>query len=127
MNSIRQLIKDFSKDIEQNELDFAMTQFFTKNIEKGEYLLSENKICRQLCIVKSGCFKVIYNSDTIIWFAFENMPITEMQSFISQTPSQFSIQAIEQSKVFIGKYSTIKSFLRNMCNRREYKSGITFI
>ena len=100
MHTIRQLIKDFSKDIKTDELDYIMTQFTIKTIEKGDFLLSETKICRQLSIVKSGCFKVIYNADTIIWFAFENMPITEMQSFITQAPSQFSIQAIEPSEVF---------------------------
>ena len=120
MNTIRQLIKDFSKNIQNDELDFVMTHFSTKYIEKGEYLLTENKICKQLSIVKSGCFKVIYNSDTIIWFAFENMPITEMQSFISQTPSQFEIQAIEKSEVFTidfdemqmlyDKYDSFKTF-----------------
>jgi CRP-like cAMP-binding protein len=100
MNEIRQLIKDFSKNIQNDELDFILTHFSIKCFEKGEYLLKENKICKQLSIVKSGCFKVIYNTETIIWFAFENMPITEMQSFISQTPSKFEIQAIETSEVF---------------------------
>ncbi len=108
MFSVRQLIKEFSNDIEENELDVVMTYFSTKCVEKGEYLLSKNQICRQLSIVKSGCFKVIYNADTIIWFAFENMPITEMQSFISQSPSQFTIQAIEQSEVYTIDYDKMQ-------------------
>lgn len=48
------------------------------------------------------------------------MPITEMQSFISQTPTQFSIQAVEKSEVFAidfdkmqmlyDKYDSFKTF-----------------
>ena len=108
MNTIRQLIKDFSNGIQNDELDFVMTYFSTHCIKKDEYFLAENKVCKQLAIVKSGCFKVIYNSDTIIWFAFENMPITEMQSFISQQPSQFAIQAIENSEVFTLNYEDMQ-------------------
>jgi len=52
MNSVRQLIKDFSKGIRRDELDFIMTHFSTKKIKKGEYLLVENKICKQFSIVK---------------------------------------------------------------------------
>jgi CRP-like cAMP-binding protein len=100
MDSIRQLIKDFSKNIQTEELDFILKRFEVKSFDKGDYLLKENKICKELSIVKSGCFKVIHNLDTIIWFAFEHMPITEMQSFILQKPSEFSIQAMEKSETY---------------------------
>jgi CRP/FNR family transcriptional regulator, anaerobic regulatory protein len=108
MQPIRQLIKDLAKGITTDELDFVMTHFRIKSVEKGDYLLHENRICRDLSIVKSGCFKVTHHSDTIIWFAFENMPITEMQSFITQSPTAFSIQAIENSEVFTIDYETLQ-------------------
>lgn len=127
MEAIRQLIKDFSKDIRKEDLEDILTYFSVQSTPKEGYLLKKNKICKHLSIVKSGCFKVLYNEDSIIWFAFEEMPITEMQSLITQTPSKFSIQAMEDSEVFIldyddlqmlyNKYESFKTFRLRMTER----------
>lgn len=127
MEAIRQLIKEFSGGIRKDELENILSYFSIQSIPKEEYLLKKNKICKQLSIVKSGCFKVMYEEDSIVWFAFEEMPITEMQSLITQNPSQFYIQAIEDSEVFVlgqddlemlyNKYESFKTFRLRMTER----------
>lgn len=108
MEIIRDIIIKFSPATTNEELDKILEQFRVDKIGANEYLLKEGKTCRQLSIVKSGCFKVIYGIDRITWFAFEGMPITEMQSFISQQSSKFSIQAIEDSQVFSIDYEKLQ-------------------
>ncbi len=127
MDIIRKLIKDFSKGVSNDELDDILTHFKTKPVSKGGYLLRENSTCRQLTIVKTGCFKVLYGAETIVWFAFERMPITEMQSFVTQKPSKFTIRAMEDSEVFVidykdlqllyTKYDAFKTFGLHMTER----------
>jgi CRP/FNR family transcriptional regulator, anaerobic regulatory protein len=107
MQYIKQLIKDFTPHITDEELADVISHFSVKKIKKEQYLLGKNKICKQLAIVKSGCLKVLYG-ESIVWFAFEQMPITEMQSFITQTKSAFTIQAIEDAEVFFIEYEYLQ-------------------
>jgi CRP-like cAMP-binding protein len=124
MNTIKQLIKDFSKGIKNEELDDILTYFHVESYQKNDFLLRENKVCKHLSIVKSGCFKVVYDNAAIVWFAFENMPITEMQSFINQKPSQFSIQALEDAEVYQISYENLEKLYARYDNFKLF--GLRF-
>lgn len=125
MQIIKDIIVQFSPATTNEELDKILEQFRIVKIELNKYLLKEGKTCKQLSIVKSGCFKVIYGMDRITWFAFEGMPITEMQSFISQKVSKFSIQAIEDSEVFSIDYEKLQSLYQEIENFKFFGLKMT--
>jgi CRP/FNR family transcriptional regulator, anaerobic regulatory protein len=103
MEQLRHFIKHISPQITDLELDFIVTKFTIKTIAKGRFLLKRQQVCPDFCIVKKGCFKIFYiekEKETNAWFAFEQMPITEMNSFITQKPSQYAIQALEDSEIY---------------------------
>ena len=90
----------------------------TKNVSKGEILLSSGEIASFAYKVDSGCLKsyVIDHAgkEHILQFAPEGWLISDMDSFTNGTPSIIFIDAIEDSVVSIisksdfGDFSTLK-------------------
>ncbi|MBD2768115.1 Crp/Fnr family transcriptional regulator [Hymenobacter sp. BT664] len=123
MEKLRGLIHEVAGQVTDSELAVILTKFRIKKIKKDQHLLRQGQVCRELCFVKSGCFKVIYphaNREINVWFAFEEMPITEMQSFITQSPSQYTIRALENAEVFAIEYNDLQKLYEEFSSFRFF-------
>ncbi|MEP5792396.1 MAG: Crp/Fnr family transcriptional regulator [Cyclobacteriaceae bacterium] len=81
-----------------------------KTIKKGSFLLEEGAICKNFYIVISGSFRLYYlkdGIDTSVWFSFKNNSSIELHSYISQSPSEYYIECIEDAEVIIISKSDI--------------------
>lgn len=77
-------------------------KFKSRVIKKNEFLLREGETCRDLVFVQKGCLRLFYLKEDIeisVWFAFEQSSAIEIYSFISEYPSNYFLQAIEDSQV----------------------------
>jgi CRP/FNR family transcriptional regulator, anaerobic regulatory protein len=77
---------------------------FEKELAKGEKLLDEGRICRNIYYVQQGGVRAFYykdGKDIASWFSFEQDIAVAMYSFVSQKPSIESIEALETT-VLIG-------------------------
>lgn len=84
------------------ELDDITNKFKSKTVKKNNYLLRQGDTCKDLVFVQKGCLRLYYLKDDIevsVWFAFEQSSAIEIYSFISENPSNYFIQAIEDSEV----------------------------
>lgn len=74
-----------------------------KTFQKGQLMLSEGEVCRYLFLVEKGLLRLFFydkaGNDITHWFAAEEMLLTDPGSYFNQTPSFFSIQAIEETTV----------------------------
>jgi CRP-like cAMP-binding protein len=89
---------DFSHD----ELERITSKFQLRKIEKNDFLFRQGEICKYFIFIKSGCLRLFYFNDETevsVWFAFANSSAIEISSFISQSPSNYYMQAIEESEV----------------------------
>lgn len=89
-------------DLSDAELEDITNKFKSKTIKKNNYLFSQGNICKDLLFVKKGCLRLFYLKDGIeisVWFAFEQSSAIEIYSFISENPSNYFLQAIEDSEV----------------------------
>ena len=80
----------------------VVNQFKERNLRKHDYLLREGQVCRDFTFVQSGCLRMFYTNeetDVSVWFAFAKSSAIEISSFLSETPSEYSIQAIEETTV----------------------------
>jgi CRP-like cAMP-binding protein len=69
-------------------------------LTKGDYLITEGKVCNHIYFLKKGSLRGFYNLDgkeISYWFAFENDFVTSFYSFITRKPSVENIQLIEDS------------------------------
>lgn len=67
---------------------------------KGDYLLTEGKVCRHMYFVQQGGLRGFYNLDgkeITHWFGFENDFVTSFHSFITQEPAVENLQLLEGS------------------------------
>jgi CRP-like cAMP-binding protein len=87
----------------EEALEQVAGKFKTKTIKKNDFLLKHGEICKDLVFVQRGCLRLFYLKDQIevsVWFAFEHSSAIEIHSFISETPSTYYLQAIEDSEVW---------------------------
>lgn len=104
------LIEHIKKYVELND---EQTQLVLANmkpitLKKKAYLLKEGQICSSLYFVEKGCLRYFFINDKgteqITQFAIENWWISDYMSFDTQSPSQFYIQAIENTEVYVFDY-----------------------
>ena len=84
------------------ELEDITNKFKSKVVKKNNYLLRQGDTCKDLVFVQKGCLRLYYLKDDIevsVWFAFPESSAIEIYSFISGNPSDYFLQAIEDSEV----------------------------
>jgi CRP-like cAMP-binding protein len=74
----------------------------TKIIAKGDYLIREGEVEKNLYWVESGAVRVFYLTEFeehVIRLGYKNSFINSLSSFIKQTPSEFFVEAIRKTTV----------------------------
>jgi len=91
--------------LSEAEQKLVKTFFSPKKIRKKQYLLQEGNICRHLAFVEKGLSRS-YNVDEkgiehMIHFAWEGWWMADMLSFLSNEPSTYHIDAIEDAELLL--------------------------
>ncbi|HLD54351.1 MAG TPA: Crp/Fnr family transcriptional regulator [Sediminibacterium sp.] len=91
--------------LSEAEQKLVKTFFSPKKIRKKQYLLQEGNICRHLAFVEKGLLRS-YNVDEkgvehMIHFAWEGWWMADMLSFLSDEPSTYHIDAIEEAELLL--------------------------
>jgi CRP-like cAMP-binding protein len=88
--------------LSDTELDDIVSKFKSKTVKKNSYLLRQGNTCKDIVFVQKGCLRLYYLKEDIevsVWFAFPQSSAIEIYSFISENPSGYFLQAIEDSEV----------------------------
>ena len=86
-----------------------------KTIKEGEILLKEGDICRNLYFLNEGLTKIFsINGDKefIMRFFSESQMFSVFDSFLTKTPSKFTIIALEDSLVSMISYTEMETLSR---------------
>lgn len=91
--------------LSEAEQKLVKTFFSPKKIRKKQYLLQEGNICKHLAFVEKGLLRS-YNVDEkgiehMIHFAWEGWWMADMLSFLSNEPSTYHIDAIEEAELLL--------------------------
>jgi CRP-like cAMP-binding protein len=98
-------LKDFINtyvSFPEDELEDIVSKFRSKKIKKNGFLLKQGQICNDLIFVQSGCLRLYYIHEGIevsVWFALQHSSAIEIYSFISETPTNNYLQAIEETEI----------------------------
>lgn len=100
-------------------IEKLMTLFQTKGkaktFAKGEFLIKEGEVEKNLYLIEEGAVRAILLSDLeehTIRLGYEGSFINSLSSFIKQSPSEFYIEAIRKTTVKI----IAKEALQNLIN-----------
>jgi CRP/FNR family transcriptional regulator, anaerobic regulatory protein len=129
MKELRDYIKQISTETTEFELDYIISKFIIRKVPKGNFLIQGQQTCKEFSIVKKGSFKIFYtnhdNANINVWFAFEKMPSTEMHSFITQQPTHYSVQALEDTEIYTIEYNHLQELYRQFNSFQNFGLKMT--
>jgi len=89
--------------MDETELDYIAGLFKPRKLKKHEFLLQQGTVCSDVVFAQDGCVRLYYLDDDMeisVWFAFANSSAIDIYSFISEKPSIYFLQAIEESEIW---------------------------
>lgn len=105
MELLKQHIKDVIGYIPTDELNAFCNYFTLKTFKKHSYILKQGEVCNFEGFITKGCCSITYTDSRdksfTLYFAVEGMWVVELDSLLHGLPSQFSIQAIEDSEILM--------------------------
>lgn len=119
MTELEQYINSHFEIIQPSELTAVSSLFNQVTLKKGNCLLTEGKLCDKFCFIKSGFLRVfaIPNGIEVTqWIATRGYFGTDFSSFFFGSPSRWTIQALENTELFIitkEDYTKIESLVPN--------------
>lgn len=88
-----------------------------KTIAKGEYIVRPGEVCTAQTYVTEGALRSYYRhengSDHTIQFAVEDWFISDFNSYITQTPAQLYVEALEKSTLQQISYTDTEDLCQN--------------
>ncbi|MRJ08727.1 Crp/Fnr family transcriptional regulator [Ornithobacterium rhinotracheale] len=108
--------------------DALLNQLFanceTLDLEKNEYLLRNNEICKYIYFVENGLLRQFYidkkGKEHVLYFAPENWFITDRESLFFDEKSIYNIQALEPSKVLCISKELLKNIAKKIPNFHDF-------
>jgi CRP-like cAMP-binding protein len=121
INPFAQYLMSFVK-LRQKELELLNELFETKHYKQGEMILKENVVCKHIVFILSGLARSYYINNEgkeYTWYfhfndadsKFENYYLIDYNSFLSQNPAQFNIEAIENCEVVMLSFENIQKLI----------------
>lgn len=94
--------------LSDEELGLMDTFLHKRFIKKGDYLIKQGEICKEIAFIKHGVLRSFFineeGDETTNCITFENDLMNAFSSFIKQEPTQENIQAIIDTEIeFISK------------------------
>jgi CRP-like cAMP-binding protein len=101
-----------------DDVDYLIDKLSYRKYLKGQYILQQGDISKTECFIVKGCTKMFYMDEAgqehIIMFSIEDWWTSDLGSFISQTPSDFNVQCIEDTELIQFSHDTIEAIFENI-------------
>jgi CRP-like cAMP-binding protein len=92
-------------NISAEEFEFCKTLFQPKKLRKRQYLLQEGDVCKYTIFVESGLLRTFTidekGTEYILQFAFEGWWMGDIYSFLTDEPSVYNIEALENCELLL--------------------------
>ena len=91
--------------ITDEEFEFCKTLFIPKKLRKKQYLLQEGDVCRYTSFVEKGMLRTFTvdekGNEPILQFSFEGWWIADLYSFLTEEPSIYNVEALENCELLL--------------------------
>jgi CRP-like cAMP-binding protein len=102
--NIHQVISSYIA-ISKDEWSHYSSMLHIKKIKKKTTILCEGNICKDVFFINSGLLRIYFvdnnGEEKTFHFALENTFASDYKSFLKGLPSNYSIQAIEETEVLV--------------------------
>lgn len=90
---------------QKEELNILDTLLHSVTVQKKDFLLKAGDICNFEAFINKGCLMTYLlneeGKETVLYFSVENWWVSDICSFNERSPSEFYIQAMENSELLI--------------------------
>jgi len=99
--------QDFRKKVllTEEEQELVKNYLTVKKIRKRQYLLQEGDVCKCVAFVEKGAMRLYRvnedGSEHIVTFGLDGSFMTDLYSFLTNEPSTYNIDAIEDSELVL--------------------------
>jgi CRP-like cAMP-binding protein len=103
MTALELYIETYFGVVEADELDKIGALFRRTNLKKGECLLQAGNRCNQLAFVQKGMlrmFTLVDGKEVTQWISTSGYFATDLSSFVYESASRWTIQALIDTEVF---------------------------
>lgn len=103
MTELEQYIKSYFGVVENEDMKTIVSLFKLTPIKKGEFLLKSGKCCNKLSFVQSGLLRMFIttdNKEVTQWISTKGYFSTDLSSFVFETPSRWTIQALVDTELY---------------------------
>ncbi len=114
------LLKYISKYIAltKEEEGILLSKTTYRKYLKNQYIVQQGDICNYECFVLSGCTKTFHldneGQEHIVMFSIEDWWTSDIGSFITQTPADYSVQCIENTEVIQFSHDDIEDIYKEI-------------
>ena len=122
----KRLIHNISQTVEisEEEFDYFKSLFLPKKMRKKQYFLQEGEVCTYTAFVEKGLMRSYTvdskGNDHILQFAFEGWWLTDLYSFLTNEPSLFNMDALEDSELLLITKPDWDTLLTNVPSLERY-------
>ncbi len=99
-------------DLTEEEETVLLSKVIHRNYLKDQYVVQQGDVCKSVCFIISGCIKTFYmdkeGQEHIIMFSIQDWWISDLGSFISQTPADYNVQCLESTQLIQFTYDTLQ-------------------
>jgi CRP-like cAMP-binding protein len=86
-------------------------------------LLEEGKVSQHYIFIEKGCIRAFFNNngeDKTVQFFFENEGLSSIDSFVNNTPGQFTIETIEPAVVYLLPKQYVTQMLDELSHEPDF-------
>lgn len=108
------------------EFEYCKSLFRPKKLRKRQYLLQKDDICKYTAFVEKGALRAYTidekGSEHILQFALEGWWIADLYSFLTDEPSLFNIDALEDCELLLITQPSWETLLQKVpCMERYFR------
>lgn len=93
-------------------------------VKKKEYLFRQGEICRYVGFVNKGCLRYFFidekTNEHILYFAFEEWWVGDLNSFYMNEPSPNCLQVLEECELFLFSLTSFEAARKAMPSFDEF-------
>lgn len=97
MTEFEQLLKSSFGLVQSEDLLIISSLFKSESIKKGDFFLKQGRRCERLSFIQEGILRIYRETEereVTQWIATKGFFLTDVSSFIFETPARHQIQAI---------------------------------
>ncbi len=103
--------------LDKNELELIEGLTSSRTLKKGEFLIQEGEVCKEVVFIRSGILRSFFtkpNGEEVTYcLTFGNNLMTALSSLIEEKPTHENIQALADLELEVIKKSDLKKLVEN--------------